>query len=250
MGDIYGKEGYFHIESLLNPGLAPWTLDQATAYAELLKSLTILADVQLVFWMMHPRGFGIILRKTPEIAYSKEAKYEALERIGEAKFAQRWRQQADDGAKPLSHGHENKRHYYETLSQDLGTFTKVLKQRISVAYNNQNNSIGSVWRERAKAFNLPDDAFALSEVAAFILAQAHLQNDEDCLEWPSTVMDSRGGDSDARLGLKKIMQTKASTPKQLERLLNLREEVLKKAVTTVKQTARGRPSAWRPICEQ
>jgi len=250
VGDVYNQNGYFHIESFLNPGLAPWTLDQAEAHAELLKGLVVLADVELVFWMIHPRGFGLILKKTPKVVYSQEAKYEALERIGETKFAQRWMQQTDEGAKPLSHVHNGKRQYFEALSQDLGTLTKTFKQRISAAYNNQKNFVGCIWRDRAKAFHLPDDALSLSEVAAFIFAQAHLQNDEGCLEWPSTIVDARRGDSYARSGLKQILQTKASTPKQIERLLKLREVVLEKAITTVKRTSRGRGAAWRPICEQ
>lgn len=34
MGDVYGKVGYFHIESLLNPGWAPWPRKEVEDYAE------------------------------------------------------------------------------------------------------------------------------------------------------------------------------------------------------------------------
>jgi len=136
MGDVYEQDGYFHVESLLNPGLAPWTREEAEKYAELLKGLVVRAEIELVFWLLHPRGFGLILRKSPDIAYGAESKFEALHRIGESKFADRWKAQADESAKPLSRSHETKRDSYLALRRDSGAFVKSLKQRISAAYNN------------------------------------------------------------------------------------------------------------------
>jgi len=250
MGDVYRHDGYFHIESLLNPGLAPWTREEADAYAVLLKGLAVLTEIELVFWMLHPRGFGLMLRKAPDIAYSADAKFEALHQIGESKFADRWAAQAGESAKPLSRHHAGKRAYYTSLRQDLGNFTKTLKQRISAAYNNDKQFVGPIWRDRAKVFHLPDDPADLSEVAAFILAQAELQNGADCLDFPGTVREIRADEDGASHALRPIFKSKASAPRQLERLLKLREEVLEQASTTIKGPGRGRPAAWRPQCER
>jgi len=250
MGDVYCHDGYFHIESLLNPGLAPWTREEADAYAVLLKGLVVLTEIELVFWIFHPRGFGLILRKAPDIAYGTNAKFEALHQIGESKFADRWAAQADESAKPLSRHHAGKRDYYRSLRQDLGSFTKTLKQRVSAAYNNDKQFVGPIWRDRAKVFHLPDDPADLSEVAAFILVQAELQNGADCLDFPGTVRDVLAGEDGAGRALQAIFQNRASAPRQLERLLKLRSDLLEEASTTIKGPGRGRPAAWRPQCER
>jgi len=249
MGDVYRQDGYFHIESLLNPGLAPWTREEATAYAELLKGLVVLTQIDLVFWIIHPRGFGLLLRKSPEITYSEKAKWDALCRIGDAKFAERWQAQGDKSAKPLSSQHTLKRDIYTSLSKDLGSFVKTLKQRISSAYNNDKQFVGPIWRDRAKAFNLPDNSTALSEVAAFILAQAAVQSGVDCLDYPGTVHEIRSGHGEAGKALRSIFKGKASAQEHLDRLLKLRDEIEGKVSTPIKLSGRGRPKAWRPECE-
>lgn len=251
MGNLYSKEGYFHIESLLNPGLPAWTQEELDTYAELHKAVTILGDVELVFWLIHPLGFGLILRKTSEIAHSQDQKLEALERMGEVKLAQRWREQMDEGAKRLSMHHATKRDYITSMHHNLAEIVKNFKQRISVSYNRRHDCVGTIWRERAKAFHLPNESQHLSEVAAFILAQAELLNSSDCLNRPGTVAEVRSGQREARQGLGQIMQTTSSAPKQLERLLRLRKDVLEKAGTRIKHaTRRGKPAAWRPECER
>lgn len=249
-GHVFNKDGYFHIESLLNPGLMPWTPGEARDYAELLKNLVVLSDVELVFWIIHPRGFGLILRKTPDIAYSREAKMEALERIGEGKFAQRWKAQSCEGAKPLARGHQARRDYFSDLSHNLSVLIKTFKQRVSVAYNKEKNFGGVIWRERAKVFHLPNEASALSDVAAFILAQAEMLSGEDCLNWPGTVAEARAGASEASQCLQQILQTEAPASEQLNQLLQHREDILEKAGTRIRLAKQGPPSLWRPTCER
>ncbi|MGZ0654473.1 hypothetical protein ACWPKS_02605 [Coraliomargarita sp. W4R72] len=250
MGDIYSKEGYFHIESLLNPGLQPWTHEEAESYAERLKALAVLGDIDLIFWLIHPRGFGLIVRKTKNMTHPHAAKLEALKQIGEEKFATRWHEQATDGAKPLGAGHAAKHRYFTDLSHDLANVTKTFKQRISAAYNHTRHCVGCIWRDRAKAFNLPEDEANLSEVAAFILTQAEQQNGSDCCDWPGTVAEARTGDKAARRGLEKIVQTQATTPKQIERLLKLSKVMRFQVATPIKAPNRGRAPAWRPECER
>jgi len=249
-GEIYNNEGFFHIESLINPGLSPWTLTEAKTFEKWLKELIVLSDLGLVFWMIHPRGIGLIVRKESDRAYTLEDKLSALRGLGEVKFAERWEAQSFEGSKELSHQHSEKRKFVNSLSQDLGLFTKSLKQRISRAYNSKNKSVGSLWRERAKVFYLPDSPAVLSEVAAFILAQAEAENGKDCLDWPGTVAEIRGGSEDAEDGLQQIFQNSSAASDQLDRLLRSRLEVLEKIPTVLRLSTPGRRPAWRPAGER
>lgn len=249
-GDIYNNEGFFHIESLIHPGLSPWTLAEAEAYEKLLEDFIVLSDLGLVFWMIHPRGFGLIVRKESDRAYAEKDKLRALRGLGEVKFAERWEAQAIEGSKKLSRGHSARRDFVHSLSQNVASFTKSYKQRISRAYNSKNNFGGGLWRERAKVFHLPDSPEELSEVAAYILGQAEVENGEDCLGWPGTVAEIRGGNEDASYGLRQIFGNSVPPPRQLDYLLERRLEVLEKIPTVLNLSTRGRRPAWRPACER
>jgi len=119
-----------------------------------------------------------------------------------------------------------------------------------VADNRKNKIAGSLWRDRAKVFHLPDNPDDLSEVAAYILGQAEVENGQDCLGWPGTVAEFRAGNEDASDGLQQIFQESVVPAKQLDRLLQLRIDVLEKIPTFLPQPARGRRPAWRPVCER
>jgi len=200
--------------------------------------------------MIHPRGFGLIVRKESDRAYAQEDKLCALRSLGEVKFSERWEAQGYAGSKKLSFGHSARRDFVNSLSQDVAAFTKSFKQRISRAYNSKNESVGSLWRERAKVFHLPDNADDLSEVAAYILAQAEAENGKDCFDWPGMVAEIREGNDDASHGLQQIFQNSVAPSKQLDHLLKLRLEVLEKIPTVLHLSTRGRRPAWRPACER
>lgn len=249
-GEIYENQGFFHIESLINPGLPAWTREQAEDYGQLLAEWVVLSDVGLVFWLIHPRGFGLIIRKEPERAYPFNEKLQALRNLGETAFADRWEAQLYEGAKPLARGHVTRREFYRNLSQDVGQFTKCFKQRISRSYNGDRKLVGSLWRGRAKVYHLPDDANDRVEIAAYVLAQAREENGEDCLDWPGTISEVRNGNEDALEGLEQIYQGTVEPTKQLQHLLKHQETIQKKLATHIASNAPGRRAVWRPTCEQ
>lgn len=254
-GPICKQTKYFHIESVIADGLENIAPEEAFKYQQLLQALATIYGCQLLFWIVHPRGIDLLVKRQSlkDKNTDSNSTIQAYQVIGEVRIAA----SLELSNKIKLHAEEQNRLFqFRENYGDLQRFVQSLKQRISMRYNVKRGRTGPIWQDRARIFPLRDRVDELIEVAAFILARAAKETDGLLNRWPSTFRQLIQGDTHARDGLNQLLRSSYEDAELIDLLRAAQSKVTAEIDNSLaskgkgKGSGSGRKAAWRPKCER
>jgi len=238
--------GYFHLESSLQPELGPFSQEDAQRHFEWMRALAIICDLEMIFWQFHSTGFGLLLRTDKSYSYSNKARGKALATLDQSRLSLHCIEPKKHALLPSDLKHWQ---HYENARGQVYYFIKSFKQRISCHYNQNHQRTGRIWQDRSKIFLVPNTINDLQEVTAYILARPEIETGIDHSSWPSIFNVIAMDDPLAANGLEHLAKNKRSPQNLIQKLRDQQKDILLKAKTRKPKQQKGRSPEWRPDCE-